>query len=288
MTVLRYAIVDVFADVPLEGNPVAIFLGGSRLSTDVMQRVARELNLSETVFVLPAQEPGAVEEGADARLRIFTPSIELPFAGHPVLGAAFVLGDRLAADAVRLQTGAGLIPVALKQERGTIVFGEMEQPIPVPEPFGQAGEVLAALEVERSELPVEAYRNGPLHVFIALQSEEAVAGLHPDMRALGALDGAIGVNCFAGSGDRYKTRMFAPSVGVPEDPATGSGAGALAVHLVRHGRIGYGQDVSIRQGEEIGRPSVLHARAEGAEGRVERVVVGGSALIVARGEYRID
>jgi len=286
MTVLRYAVVDVFTDVPLQGNPVAVFLGGSRLDGEVMQRAARELNLSETVFVLPPEEHGA-DTSSDARIRIFTPWTELPFAGHPVLGAAFVLGERLAADVVRLQTGAGVIPVSLEHERGVIVFGEMDQPVPVAEPFARAGELLRALEIERSELPIEAYRNGPLHVYVALQSEEAVADLQPDMRALGAIDGAIGVSCFAGAGDRYKTRMFAPSVGVAEDPATGSAAGPLAVHLARHGRIQYGQQISIRQGAEIGRPSVLHARVEGSEERVERVLVGGSALIVARGEYRL-
>lgn len=288
MTVLRYSIVDVFTEVPLEGNAVAVFLGGSRLERDVMQRAARELNLSETVFVLPPEEQDESGAGSlDARIRIFTPSTELPFAGHPVLGAAFVLGDRLAAEVVRLQTGAGTIPVRLRHERGTIVFGEMDQPVPAAEPFERAQELLDALEVDHSELPIEAYRNGPLHVYVALGSEDAVAALRPDMRALGSLNGAVGVSCFAGAGDRYKTRMFAPSVGVPEDPATGSAAGPLAVHLFRHGRIAYGQQISIRQGAEIGRPSVLHARVEGSSERVERVVVGGAAVIVARGEYRL-
>jgi trans-2,3-dihydro-3-hydroxyanthranilate isomerase len=286
MTVLRYAIVDVFTDVPLEGNAVAVFIGGSRLDSEAMQRAARELNLSETVFVLPPedQEGGS---GGDARIRIFTPSTELPFAGHPVLGTAFVVGERLAADIVRLQTDAGLFRITLQRERGLVVFGEMEQQVPVPEPFERERELLDALDLERSELPVEAYRNGPRHVYVALESEEQVAALHPDMRALSALDGGIGVNCFAGAEDRYKTRMFAPSLGVAEDPATGSAAGPLAVHLARHGRIAFGQEIAIRQGAEIGRPSELRARVEGSRERVDRVFVGGSALIVARGEYRL-
>src|SRR5205807_4104814 len=126
------------------------------------------------------------------------------------------------AEVVRLKTGAGEIPVTLRSDRGTIVFGEMEQPIPVPERFerDRERELLAALGVERSELPVEAYRNGPLHVYVALASDDDVAALRPDLRALEVLDGPLGVNCFAGAGERYKTRMFAPAVGVPEDPAT--------------------------------------------------------------------
>ena len=133
--------------------------------------------------------------------------------------------------------------------------------------------------------PVEAYRNGPRHVYVELASEAEVAGLRPDQRALAELE--IGANAFAGRGRAWKTRMFAPFHGVPEDPATGSAAGPLAVHLARHGRIAFGDEIEIRQGEEIGRPSRLYARAEGSADRVEQVLVGGSAVIVARGEYRL-
>jgi len=173
----RYVIADVFTAVPLEGNQLAVFPDGRELGSDVMQRTARELNLSETVFFLPA------EDSADVRLRIFAPAGELYFAGHPVLGSAFVLGE-------------------------------------------------------------------------------------------GGLD--------------WKTRIFAPHHGVPEDPATGSTAGLLAVHLARHGRIGFADEIEIRQGQEIGRPSRLYAQAEGPADKVERVLVGGSAVIVARGEYRLS
>jgi trans-2,3-dihydro-3-hydroxyanthranilate isomerase len=113
-----------------------------------------------------------------------------------------------------------------------------------------------------------------------------VAGLRPDFGALGPL-GEIGVSCFAGAGAHWKTRVFAPGLGVQEDPATGSAAGPLAVHLARHGRIGFGQRIEIRQGAEIGRPSVLHAQVEGSADRVRRVRVGGQAVLVARGEFRI-
>ena len=276
-----YSVLDVFTDAPLEGNQLAVFDDGTGLSDGLMQRTARELNLSETVFLFPA------DDGADAQIRIFTPATELPFAGHPVLGAAFAVGARGAQDLVRLQTGAGTVPVSLRRENGEIVFGEMEQPIPRPEPFAAADQLLQALGVEHSELPVEQYRNGPLHVYVALESEAAVAALRPDMQRLADL-GAIGVNCFAGADDRFKTRMFGPGVGVPEDPATGSAAGPLAVHLARHGWIDFGQEIELRQGVEIGRPSTLRARVDGSREQVERVVVGGAAVFVARGEYRLD
>ena len=219
-------------------------------------------------------------------MRIFTPANELTFAGHPVLGSAFVLGEALDTSALTLETGAGPIPVELERRRGQIVFGRMEQPVPVPEPYEDTDALLAALGVPRSGLPVEAYRNGPRHVYVELASEAEVAALRPDQRALSHLP--VAVSTFAGQGPAWKTRVFTPFHGVPEDPATGSAAGPLAVHLARHGRIGFGDEIEIRQGEEIGRPSRLYARAEGSADKVERVLVGGSAVIVARGEYRLS
>jgi trans-2,3-dihydro-3-hydroxyanthranilate isomerase len=291
-----YVIVDVFTDVPLEGNPVAVFTDASGLAGELMQRTARELNLSESVFVdgraAPAVDGGTSAAVAgrtsrdvpDAAIRIFTPSTELPFAGHPVLGTAYVVGSASGRDSVTLQTEAGPVPVALRRERGRIVYGEMEQPIPSPEPVERVDELLAALGVERSELPVRAYRQGPLHVYVSLPSEADVQALEPNLDALRSL-GAVGVNCFAGEGTRFKTRMFGPGLGVSEDPATGSAAGALALHLARQGAIDYGRRIEISQGAEIGRPSILYAQVDGSDERPERVLVGGSAVIVARGEY---
>ncbi|HET7047137.1 MAG TPA: PhzF family phenazine biosynthesis protein [Solirubrobacteraceae bacterium] len=280
----RYEVLDVFTDAPLQGNPVAVFTDAADLSAEGMQRTAREMNLSESVFIV--EEPSD-ERGYDAHIRIFTPAIELPFAGHPVLGTAYVVGAAKHLALVRLKTAAGVIPIELSRERNRIVYGEMEQPIPAVEPFEWAEELLAAVGVQRAELPVLGYRNGPLHVYVALSGEEAVAALEPDLAALRKL-GEIGVSCFAGEGGRFKTRMFAPGLGVSEDPATGSAAGPLAVHLARHGWSEYGRPIQIRQGEEIGRPSVLHARVDGSDERIERVVVGGAAVVVAHGEYRLD
>jgi trans-2,3-dihydro-3-hydroxyanthranilate isomerase len=275
---LRYVVADVFTDVPLAGNQLAVFTDGRGIDDETMFKLAREMKFSETVFVLPP------EAGGHARIRIFTPNVELPFAGHPVLGSAFVLGAPLQLGEIRLETGAGVIPVTLEREGARIVFGRMQQPVPNWKPFEQAEELQQLLGV-RSQLPVEVYDLGPHHVFLELGSEAEVAALEPDFGALVRLT-QIGVNCFAGSGTRWKTRMFAPASGVAEDPATGSACGPLGVHLVRHGRIQFGEEVEVSQGAEIERPSTLYVRVDGSPGQIERVEVGGSAVTVARGEFR--
>jgi trans-2,3-dihydro-3-hydroxyanthranilate isomerase len=281
MRTLRYVVADVFTDTPLTGNQLAVFTDGREVGDGLMQRLALEIGFSETVFVLPAQE------GGDARIRIFTPRVELPFAGHPTLGSAFVLGAPLQLGLITLETGAGLVPVELERDdSGRIVFGRMQQPIPTVAEVEDAGPLLAALGIERSELPVELYDNGSQHVFVALPSEEAVAALRPDMGALEVFD-LVGVNCFAGVGTRWKTRMFSPVDGVGEDPATGGAAGPLACHLARHGLVEWGTEIEISQGAEIGRPSTLFARAQGGGGLIDGVEVGGSAVVVARGEFRL-
>jgi trans-2,3-dihydro-3-hydroxyanthranilate isomerase len=301
----RYVVVDVFTDEPLTGNQLAVFTDARTIPEDMLQPLAKEMAFSETVFVYPptrrepADEralPGALDreddedavpqdEGGHARIRIFTPAMELPFAGHPVLGSAFVLAAPLQLGEIRLETGSGIVPVTLEREGARIVFGWMQQPIPEFEPYARAGELQELLGV-RSRLPVERYHLGPTHIYLELGSEDEVANLAPDFAALARLTDA-GVNCFAGSGSRWKTRMFAPAHGVQEDPATGSAAGPLAIHLARHGRIGFGDEIEVSQGDEIGRPSKLYARVGGAADRIDRVEVGGSAVIVARGEFKL-
>jgi len=277
----RYVVADVFTDTPLAGNQLAVFTDGRGLSDVEMQKLARETNFSETVFVLPA------EGEAHARMRIFTPSDEVPFAGHPTLGTAFVLAGPMSALEIHLETKAGIVPVVLERDRDRIVFGRMQQPLPTWSAYDDADELLAGLRLERSELPVELYDNGMHHVYVGLGSEEAVATLRPDLSALAGAPAVLGINCFAGSGTHWKTRMFSPSGGFMEDPATGSAAGPLAVHLARHGRIGFGEEIEISQGAEVGRPSTLYARADGTAEALERVEVGGSAVLVARGEFRL-
>ena len=277
----RYVLCDVFTDTPLAGNQLAVFTDARGLDGETMQSLARELKLSESTFVLPA------EQGGHAKVRIFTPTQELPFAGHPTLGTAFVLAAPMHLLAIRLETGAGIVPVRLEREGDRIVFGRMEQPLPEVRPFAAEAELLDALGLERSELPVELYDNGAQHVYVALASEGEVARLRPDLNRLAELEGVVGVNCFAGSDGRWKTRVFAPGGGVPEDPATGSAAGPLALHLARHGQIAFGEEIEITQGVEIDRPSTLYARADGSAENVERVEVGGSTVVVARGEFEV-
>jgi trans-2,3-dihydro-3-hydroxyanthranilate isomerase len=216
-------------------------------------------------------------------VRIFTPVAELPFAGHPVLGCAVVLGAARGRARGVLETSSALVPVRVERSGPRLASGWMQQPIPSWRDYEHPHQLLAALGLERSGLPVEAYENGPRHVYVALPDEQAVAALAPDQRALFEL-GELAVSCFAGAGTRWKTRMFAPALGVGEDPATGSAAGPLAVHLARHGLIGFGEEIEIRQGEEIGRPSLLRAIAHGSGQALELVEVGGKAVMLARGE----
>jgi trans-2,3-dihydro-3-hydroxyanthranilate isomerase len=196
-----------------------------------------------------------------------------------------VVGAALGAEAVTLETSAGLVPVSLDRDSDRVAFGRMQQPVPRWEPYATVGELLAALGVKSSRLPVELYRNGPPHVYVGLESEQAVAALEPDLAALKGLN--VAANCFAGGGRAWKTRMFYPGAGVSEDAATGSAAGPLAIHLARHGEIAFGEEIAIRQGVEIGRPSLLYATATGDGERVDSVEVGGVALIVAEGRFRV-
>ena len=277
---LRYVLRDVFTSTPLQGNALAVFTNGSGVDAQTMQAVAREMNLSETVFVLPP------EGNAHARLRIFTPTVEVPFAGHPVLGAALVLAVPLSAEALKLETGRGPIEVRIERDGATPRFGWMRQPPPEWETPQEADAMLAALGVEQSMLPVTRYHAGLRHVVVQLPSAEAVMELAPN---LGALRG-FGLHTFCAvalRGTLATVRVFAPAGGIAEDPATGSAAGPIAVHLVRHGLLDSGQALEIHQGAAVNRPSVLHAVAEFEGDRVARMEVGGGGVVVGQGELRV-
>lgn len=279
MGTYEYVVADVFTEIPLEGNPVAVFVDSAALSPERMQQIAQEMHLSETVFVLPAEDDG------DVRVRIFTPVNELPFAGHPTLGTAIVLGESNPAQRIRMETAMGTVAFDLERAGdGRVGAAGMWQPIPTWEPYDRADELLAGLGLAASAciLPVEVYRNGPRHVFVGLDSVAALSTVEPDQRILARLPD-MAANCFAGSGTRWRLRMFSPAYGVVEDAATGSAAGSLAVHLARHGLIPFGEWIEIRQGVEIGRPSTMRARAMGTPERIESVQVAGSAVVVARG-----
>jgi trans-2,3-dihydro-3-hydroxyanthranilate isomerase len=281
MRSFRYVLADVFTDTPLAGNQLAVFTDARDLDELTMQALALELGLSETVFVLPPREGGTV------RIRIFTPKNELAFAGHPCLGTAFVLGAPLQLGTIALETGSGIVPVELERDpSGRIVFGRMTQPVPTFAPYERADELTAALGVEASQLPVEVYDNGVRHAYVVLPSKDDVAALRPGANALMELD-LVGALAAAGVDTSWKVRMFSPLDGVGEDAATGSAAGPLACHLGRHGVVAWGEEIEIEQGTEIGRPSTLYARATGSGDTIESVEVGGSAVTVARGEFKV-
>jgi trans-2,3-dihydro-3-hydroxyanthranilate isomerase len=280
MRSLRYVVCDVFTERALAGNALAVFTDATGLDGDTMQAIARELNLSETVFVLRPQR------GGHARMRIFTPRRELEFAGHPVLGTAFVLGAAIFREEIDLETARGPVPVRLLREGDRLSFGWMLQPEPTLEPFPEPDAVLAGLGIERTALPIVRSDNGVQHALVALPSADGVAAIEPNLERLARLP-AVGFYVFAGSGTEYVARLFAPAAGIPEDPATGSAAGPLAAYLVRTKKLAFGATLRISQGAQTGRPSTLHARVLGNGDQIEAIEVGGSAVTVARGEFRI-
>ncbi len=281
-----YLIVDVFTNEPLAGNQLAVFTAGQAIPSALLQPLALEMGFSETVFVFPP------DRQETARLRIFTPANEVPFAGHPVLGTAVALAITGGLDHVELRTHQGLIPLEISDRRSSSAFGRMRQPIPTVARFDDPAPLFAALRVQGSELPVEIYDNGLPNVYVALPDVAAVAQVRPDFSALADLARVrdiemVGINCFAGAGRWWTTRMFAPADGVPEDAATGSAAGPLACHLARHGHIAFGDEIEIAQGAQIGRPSTLYATAHGSGDAITRVEVAGGAVVVASGAFHL-
>lgn len=276
---MRAVILDVFTDRPLTGNQLAVFLDGPSVPEETRQDLAREVGFSETVFVDPPSHPTA----GDARLRIFTPSIELPFAGHPVLGAAVAVAAARGlapGSVVTLECGVGPVPVEI-DERGT--GGWMRQPVPSVSPWPDPPSLLEALGVDGAHLaaPVEVYDNGPTHVVVTVGDPEVVRAATPDHGRLARLAGPTGTSLCAvvGPGTGV-TRMFSPGMGITEDPATGSAAGPIGVHLLRHGLLEPGTELTLSQGTEILRPSTLLVRVEGLADAIAGVAVGGSAVTV--------
>jgi trans-2,3-dihydro-3-hydroxyanthranilate isomerase len=271
--------VDVFTDRPLEGNQLAVVPDASGVPDAYLQPLAREINFSETVYVYPGGD------GADARIRIFTPVRELPFAGHPVLGTGFVLAERAGADRIVLATGRGLVPLTFDAAGR----GRMVQPLPSVAPLDAAERELirAAVGVGEVVAPVDVYDNGVRHAYFVLDSVDAVAALSPDGAALARAAGPTGANCVAGAGGAWTTRMFIPGAGVAEDPATGSAAGPLAVHLARHGLAPWGTEITISQGAAIGRPSTLYATAFGTGDTADRVEVAGDSVVVGEATFTL-
>jgi trans-2,3-dihydro-3-hydroxyanthranilate isomerase len=294
----RFVQVDVFTDRVFGGNPLAVFLDGRGLDDALMQQIAREMNLSETVFLFPPSRPDYA-----AALRIFTPARELPFAGHPTIGTAWVLaahglGTKGASRFV-LEEKIGPVPVELEGDPSRPDFIWMTQQEATFDPAldDRAG-MAKALGLGESDLlpgaPIEPGSTGNKFLFVPLRDRATVDRAVLDVRGMLAVMGdrpLIGIFVFAPDPDpgagRVYSRMFAPHTsGVPEDPATGSASGPLGAYLVRHGLVKKAGEVKIvsEQGTRMGRQSFIHIKL-GMEGeRITSIRVGGSAVPVLNGE----
>lgn len=289
----RYRIVDVFTERPLAGNPLAVFPDASHLDEKWMQPIARELNLSETVFVLPATRPDCV-----ARIRIFTPARELIFAGHPTIGAAFVL---LQENLIGARTTDFLLeekvgPVSIRIDPGERpLIWLRTPPIEYRETYGRA-EWAAALGLAADDLlPIDPQlvSAGNPTIFIAVKDKDAVDRAFLEIRGLREIrkdqDSPVCIFVFAPSSDGAYSRMFAPEYGVVEDPATGSSTGPLASFMMRHGLLS-GDRVRrfiSEQGTKMGRRSILHVRISEEDGS-EVIHVGGHVTPLALGTMSLD
>jgi len=303
----RFMQVDVFTDRPFGGNPLAVFPEAEGLTTEEMQRLAREMNLSETTFVLPTQAPGA-----DFKVRIFTPAKELPFAGHPVVGTHWVLAHlgrvylREPLTQVRFELGVGVLPADLHVADGRVERVVMTQDRPtfhamledltdLAEGLGLAPEAIA-----ETGLPVHVVSTGLPQMMVPVRSLAEVQALDAGQlntpalnRACRAVDAEQTVMVFTLETERPEAtvhvRLFAPLLGVPEDPATGSANGALGAYLVYHKAVPVTEPTThilSEQGAEIGRPSTLYVEVDHTEEEITAVRVGGQVVPVVEGIVR--
>jgi trans-2,3-dihydro-3-hydroxyanthranilate isomerase len=284
VTSLHYEVVDVFTGTAFEGNPLAVVLDADELSTAQLQALAREFHLSETSFPMAADA-----EGADYRLRIFTPETELPFAGHPSVGAAEVLRrrGRIADGRVVQSCGAGLLPLEVAGDTVTLTGGT-----PSYGPVLDAGPLLAAAGLSPDDLAGEV-RNascglGFTVLPVRVEALGRVALDVPAVRALGLADGPFGgLSVVAWDGASARSRVFAFEAGVAEDPATGSAALALGAWLVASGALPDGGAYDVVQGVEMGRPSLLSCTVTAAGGEPVAATVRGQVVPVAEGRIRV-
>lgn len=296
-----YVIADVFTERQFGGNQLAVFTEGRSLDSETMQNIAREMNFSETTFLLPP------EQGGDFRVRIFTPATELPFAGHPIVGTAYVIfaeglkAHTEEADRVTLETGVGLLPVDVSFESSRAGHATMTQPLPkVVMEFKDKARLARALSLEQSDidstrLPVEAIDNGITVLIAPVASLAAVQRIKIDAGAIEDIcleAGAVTLMAFTTETLKPESsahcRVYAPGAGVGEDPATGSANGPLGFYLVRH-RLVEPADVNrivSEQGFEMNRPSILNIEVttDPDTRAVTRVRVGGGVVISGRGE----
>jgi trans-2,3-dihydro-3-hydroxyanthranilate isomerase len=276
----RYRVVDVFTEKPLEGNPLAVFPNASNIDDATMQKIAKELNLSETVFILPATRPGAA-----AKLRIFTPSYEMEFAGHPTIGTSFVILDQeivpRGTTRFALEENIGLVPIRVEaakpDDRPKIWL--TTPPIEYQQTFDRAL-CAKALGLQLSDLldpTPQLLTAGNPTVFIPIRNRESVDRAWLDRSGALELRGSdsrpLCVFIFTPTAEGAYSRMFAPEHGVVEDPATGSSTGPLAEYMMRHRLISSPRFIS-EQGTKMGRRSLLHVEVRGQGGK-DGIDVGG-------------
>lgn len=298
-----FATADVFTSTRFGGNQLAVFPDATGLDPALMQSIAREFNYSETTFVLAAADARHTR-----RVRIFTPGGELPFAGHPTVGTAFVLATigaiPLSGDETRIvfEEGVGPVPVAIRSHNGTPGFAQLTvAKLPEVGPTPPAAQGLAkALGLEPSDVlngprDVEAVSCGVPFLFVPLKNREALGRCRVRLdefeRVLSDYwTGKVFVFCDQPElpGSDYRARMFAPGIGVPEDPATGSACAAFAGYLAtrdprRDGTLRW----VVEQGFEMGRPSLLEIEADKSDGAITGVRVGGNSVLVSRGEFYV-
>lgn len=300
MRSLEYLHLDVFTDRAFEGNQLAVFLDGRGVDASLMQTIAREMNFSESTFLLPAERADT-----DIRMRIFTPGVELPMAGHPTIGSTFALAHigtiRPGQDRFVFGLGVGPTRVELSWKAETLSFAQMDQRLPdVRAPLASPEQVLRAVGVDASAftqtgLPMEEISCGVPYILLPLGTRAAVDATEADSSALGKLKSAFGGDHTAiylfsteSTGDDVTaySRMFAAGLGVVEDPATGSACGPLGCYLVKHGVVkGDARAKMVSwQGVAMGRPSRIHISiTQDSAEAISRVQVGGQAVVIARG-----
>ncbi len=299
---LKFYQADVFTEDPFGGNPVAVFPDAHGLADHQLQQIAREMNLSETVFVLPPTDQAAV-----VRLRIFTPTQEIPFAGHPVLGTFYVLaqlGLVAVTDGitrVMQECNIGLFPVELYAQDGELTRVVMTQPKPeflgpvdaMEDVYKIAGALgLAKYAITDMKWPIEVVSTGLPVLIVPVRTLTAVRSIQPNASAIMDICsrfGANGIMVFTTvtvePSATVHARMFAPSIGILEDPATGSASGALGAYLVQNGvvEVAPTTDIVVEQGYEIERPSQIFVRVESDDDIIKTVKVGGQCVMVVEG-----
>ncbi len=302
---LQFHTLDVFTTRKFAGNPLAVVLGADHLSTEQMQTIAKEFNLSETTFVMKPNDPSNT-----AKMRIFFPCGEMPFAGHPTLGSALLLADIAGLDEVRFELKAGLTPVTIKRE-GSKIEGTFRAPVVpfrLPTAMPAVAAVADALRLSPSHIGFDGhelglFEGGPRFFMVPVKSREALARSKPSEPHWSALisglkqslEGAEIVDAayvYTRGGDApqtsFRARMFAPGGGIPEDPATGSATVLLAAQLLKSEKLRDGSHIwQLEQGYEMGRPSDLRLEADVKDGKLVAVRVGGSAVRVMSGEIDI-